>query len=161
MRIQLRTRCLQVRDAILFCATAPLKKAGKSVHRMVGRLNQLEDILNTKADAESQRLAKQFGLVGGEKGGLRSRLLKTTLTATTKYEVSVGGFRGSLGMVHLAFTCSRAKLTKHENELEYLKEKLKKLEEMTTTEQTWRDVSESWQATLALNKSLDVERGST
>ena len=55
--------------------------------------------------------------------------------------------------------CSRAKLTKHENELMYLKEELKTLKEMTTSEQTWRDVSESWQAILALNKSLDVERG--
>ena len=149
-------RRLQVSDVILFCALAPLEKAGKSVQRMAGRLNKLEGALSTK----NQQLAKKFGLVGGEKGGLRSRLLKTTLTAATKYEVSVGGFSGSFGMVRLAFTCSRAKLTKHENELEYLKEKLKKLEEMTTTEQTWRDVTESWQATLALNKSLDVERGS-
>ena len=147
---------------------APLEKAGKSVQRMAGRLNKLEDALSTKVtrgrrqplDAESQRLAKKFGLVGGEKGGLCSRLLKTTLTAATQYEVSVGGLSGTFSMVRLAFKCSRAKLTKHENELVYLKEKLKKLEDMTTSDQTWRDVSESWQAVLALNKSLDVERGS-
>jgi hypothetical protein len=149
----------QVRDAILFYAVAPLKRAGKSVRRMAGHLNKLEGALSTKADAESQRLAKKFGLVGGDKGGLRSRLLKTTLTAVTQYEVSVGGFSGSFGMVRLASTCSRAKLTKHENELEYLKKKLEKLEDLTTTEQTWRDVSATWQAILALNKSLDVERG--
>ena len=138
---------------------APLKRAGKSVQRMAGHLNKLEGALITKADDESQRLAKKFGLVGGDKGGLRSRLLKTTLTAATQYEVSVGGFSGSFGMVHLASTCSRSKLTKHENELEYLKKKLEKLEEMTTTEQTWRDVFASWYAVLALNKSLDVKRG--
>ena len=142
---------------------APLKRAGKSVQRMAGRLNKLEGALRAdedgdEGDAESQ-LAKKFGLVGGEKGGLRSRLLKTTLTATTQYEVSVGGFSGSFDMVRLASTCSRAKLTKHENELVYLKEELKKLKEMTTSDQTWRDVTKSWQATLALNKSLDVERG--
>ena len=73
--------------------------------------------------------------------------------------MSIGGFSGSFGMVRLASTCSRSKLTKHENELEYLKKKLEKLEEMTTTEQTWRDVFASWYAVLALNKSLDVERG--
>eukprot|EP00964_Phaeocystis_antarctica_P120055 scaffold83807_cov57-Phaeocystis_antarctica.AAC.1 len=139
---------------------APLKKAGKSVQRMARRLNKLEDALSIKYDAESQRLVKKFGLLGGENGGLRSRLLKTTLTAVTKYEVSVGGFSGSFGMVRLAFTCSRAKLTKHENELEYLKKKLEKLEDLTTTEQTWRDVTETWQATLAMLKSLDVQRGS-
>ena len=67
--------------------------------------------------------------------------------------MSIGGFSGSFGMVRLASTCSRLKLTKHENELEYLKKELEKLKELTTTaEQTWRDVSESWQATLAMIK---------
>ena len=124
---------------------------------MAGRLDELEDALIAK----SQQLATKFGLVGGEegKGGLRSRLLKATLTAVTQYEVSVGGFSGSLGMARLAWTCSRAKLTKHENELQYLKEKLKKLEDMTTSDQSWRDVSAAWQAILALSKSVEVERG--
>eukprot|EP00964_Phaeocystis_antarctica_P125306 scaffold88935_cov58-Phaeocystis_antarctica.AAC.3 len=126
---------------------------------MAERLNQLEVDLSTKANDESKRLLKKFGLVGGDKGGLHSRLLKTTLKAATQYEVSVGGISGSVDMVRLAWTCSRAKLTKHENELEYLKEKLKKLEDMTTTEQTWRDVTETWQATLAMLKSVEVERG--
>ena len=71
----------------------------------------------------------------------------------------VGGFNGSLDMARLAWTCSRARLTKHENELEYLKGELKTLKEMTTTDQTWRDSTETWQATLALLKSFDVERG--
>ena len=118
---------------------APLKRAGRSVQRMANRLNRLEGALSTKAgehDDEIERLAKKFGLVGGEKGGLRSRLLKTTLTAATQYEMSVGGFSNSFRMVRLAWTCSRAKLTKHENELEYLKEKLKKLEGMTTSDQS-------------------------
>ena len=153
---------LQVGDAILSCATAPLKRAGKSVQRMAGRLNQLEGALSTKAgkfDAESNRLARKFGLVGGEKGALCSRLLKATLATATQYEVSVGGFSGSFSMARLAWTCSRAKLTKHENELAYLKEELKKLKDMTTTDQTWRDLSASWQAILALNKSVEVERG--
>ena len=33
------------------------------------------------------------------------------------------------------------------------------LKETTTTDQTWRDVTETWQATLALLKSVEVERG--
>ena len=52
---------------------------------MAGHLNKLEGALITKADSKIQRLAKKFGLVGGGKGGLRSRLLKTTLTAATQY----------------------------------------------------------------------------
>ena len=156
---------LQVSDVILSSALAPIEKAGKSVRRIAERLNKLEGALSNKYDAESKKLLKRFGLVGdaivgGDKGGLHSRLLKTTLKAATQYEVSVGGFSGNFGMVRLAWTCSRAKLTKHENELEYLKEKLRDIEKMTTSEQTWRDVSETWQAILALNKSLDVERGS-
>ena len=127
---------------------------------MAGRLDELEGALIRK----SKRLATKFGLVGGKerkegKGGLRSRLLKTTLAAATQYEVSVGGFSGSFGMARLAWTCSRARLTKHENELQYLKVKLQDIEKMTTTDQTWRNVSESWQATLALLKRVEVERG--
>ena len=76
---------MQVSDAILSCAMSPLKRAGKSVQRMAGHLNKLEGALITKADSKTQRLAKKFGLVGGGKGGLRSRLLKTTLTAATQY----------------------------------------------------------------------------
>ena len=107
--------CVQVSDVIYSCALRPVTKAGKSVRWIAERLNQLEVNLSTKADAESQRLAIKFGLVGGKEGGLCSRLLKTMLTATTKYEVTVGGISGSFGMVRLALTCSRAKLTKHEN----------------------------------------------
>ena len=62
-------------------------------------------------------------------------------------------------MARLAWTCSRSKLTKHENELQYLKVKLQDIEKMTTTDQTWRNVTESWQATLALLKRVEVERG--
>ena len=124
---------------------------------MAGRLDELEDALIAK----SQQLATKFGLVGGEegKGGLRSRLLKATLTAATQYEVSVGGFSGSFDIVRLAWTCSRARLTKHENELEYLKEELKSLKAMNTTNQTWRESIETWHATLDLLKSIEVERG--
>ena len=62
-------------------------------------------------------------------------------------------------MLTLALNSSRQLLSKHENELEYLKEELKSLKEMTTTVQTWRDSIETWQATLALLKSIEVERG--
>ena len=144
-----------MRDAILDCALPPLQRAGRSVRQMVKRLNQLEDGLS----AESQRLARRFNLVGG--GGLCSRLLEKVLTAATQYEpqVCVGGCSSIFGNMWLAFTCSRTKLIKHENQLGYLKDKLKKLDEMTTTEQTWRDVTSTYQATLAMIKSLKVQRG--
>ena len=143
-------------DTILSSALPAIEKASKSVRQIAGRLDKLESALIAK----SEQLATKFGLtVKDGKGGLRSRLLKTTLTAATQYEVSVGGFRGSIDMARLAWKCSRAKLTKHENELYYLREELKKLKDMTTTDQTWRDVTETWQATLALLKNVEVERG--
>ena len=42
---------------------------------------------------------------------------------------------------------------------EYLKEKLKSIEALSTTRDTWRDVAASWQATLALLKTIEAERG--
>ena len=143
-------------DIILSSALPAIEKASKSVRQIAGRLDELESALIAK----SGQLATKFGLTDKDgKGGLRSRLLKTTLTAATQYEVRVGGFSGSIDMARLAWKCSRAKLTKHENELDYLKEELKKLKDMTTTDQTWRDVTETWQATLDLLKNVEVERG--
>ena len=143
-------------DTILSSALPAIEKASKSVRQIAGLLDKLERALIAK----SKELATKFKLTSKDgKCGLRSRLLKSTLTAATQYEVSVGGFRGSIDMARLAWKCSRAKLTKHENELYYLREELKKLKDMTTTDQTWRDVTETWQATLALLKNVEVERG--
>ena len=174
-----------MKDAILSSALAKIGKAGKSVRWVAARLDKLEvdlrssklavpefegpEILELREEYEYSKAAEQahaesvkrFGLVGGEKGGLRSRLLKTTLTAATQYVVSNGGVTGGCSdMVRLAWTCSRAELIKHENELVYLKEELRTLKEMTTTTLNWRQTFESWQATLALLKSVAVERGS-
>jgi len=105
-----------VGDAIQSCATAPLKRAGKSVQRIAYRLNRLEeDLVRMARTADKAYVHK---LVGGEKGGLSSRLLKDTLAAVTQYKVRVGGFNGSLDMARLAWACSRGRLSKHENELE-------------------------------------------
>ena len=157
---------LAVSDVILSSALAPIEKAGKSVRWMAGRLN--------KGALRPRVHRGRFQGVGRESAAreeIRPRrrregwpplaaVLKTTLKAATQYEVSVGCFSGSFDMARLAWTCGRAKLTKHENELEYLKKELEKLKEMTTTEQTWRDVTETWQATLASLKSVEVQRGS-
>merc|ERR1719223_2060537 len=164
----LATLKARVSDIILSSALPAIEKASKSVRQIAGRLDELERALIAKSGqlatkfglTKSEQLATKFGLtVKDGKGGLRSRLLKSTLTAATQYEVSVSGFKGSIDMARLAWKCSRAKLTKHENELDYLKEELKKLKDMTTTDQTWRDVTETWQATLDLLKNVEVERG--
>ena len=45
----------------------------------------------------------------------------------------VDGFDGSIDMLRLAWMCSRQTLSKHENELTYLKEELKKIRDLTTS----------------------------
>ena len=52
-----------------------------------------------------------------------------------------------------------AQLVKDENELSYVLEKLIKIEELTVTDQSWKDVGESWQALLSLRSQIQVERG--
>ena len=51
-------------------------------------------------------------------------------------------------MMRLAWQRERSQ-TKDENELSYLLDKLTKLEELTVTRDSWKDVSESWHAALA------------
>ena len=54
------------------------------------------------------------------------RVLHTPPRGPTQLALRAGGFYAPPDMARLAWTCSRAKLTKHENELQYLKEELKK-----------------------------------
>ena len=57
-----------MKDAILSSALVPIEKVGHSVRRIAERLNQLEVDLSTKANDESKKLLKKFGL-GGWRGG--------------------------------------------------------------------------------------------
>ena len=71
----------------------------------------------------------------------------------------VGGITGSFDMIKLAWTRTKMELVKDENQLCYLKEQLKQLQDMTVTEQTWKDAAESWVAVLSLRSQIQVERG--
>ena len=81
------------------------------------------------------------------------------LTTTTKYEVSVGGFEGSIDMLKMAFRRSRVELNTDENELQYLQEELAKLKEKESTAVNWRDTAEGWISVLELRGQLKVECG--
>ena len=71
----------------------------------------------------------------------------------------MGSFNGSLDMISLAWRRARTELVRDEDELSYVLEKLVKLEDMTVTDQSWKDVGESWQALLSLRSQVSVERG--
>eukprot|EP00966_Prymnesium_polylepis_P183629 4255914-Prymnesium_polylepis.1 len=59
----------------------------------------------------------------------------------------------------LALRRGRGELTKDENELCYLREKLDDIEKLNASEQSWKDVGESWEALLKLRAQISVERG--
>jgi len=63
------------------------------------------------------------------------------------------------GMLRQALARSRVELTRDENELVYLLDRLQKVEEQQTSEMTWRDTSESWEAVVRLRAQLHNERG--
>ena len=54
---------------------------------------------------------------------------------------------------------SRAQLTRHENELEYLKESLATLRELSATEHDWLEFAEAWIAVIKLRSEMEAERG--
>ena len=62
-------------------------------------------------------------------------------------------------MASLAWRHSRVSLSKDESEIAYLLEKLQDADNKVVTEASWRDVSETWQALIALRSHLAVERG--
>ena len=81
------------------------------------------------------------------------------LKTATKYEVHVDGFEGSFDMLRMAWKRSRVELNTDENQLVYLSEKLKKLEDKESTAANWRDAAEGWISVLELRGQLRVECG--
>lgn len=61
-------------------------------------------------------------------------------------------------MITLAFSRSRSQLTRDESELSYFLSELQKIRDLQTSEQSWRDVAESWGALLKLRSQIEVER---
>jgi len=126
--------------------------------RSLGSLAKQVDKVE-KAMARSEGGAEVVKRCLGSEGSLRAVLLTNAINATTKYEVRVGGFEGSYDMLRLAWSRSRQELTKDDNELTYLLEKLTDIEKLNASEQAWKDVGETWQALLGLRSQMEVERG--
>ena len=152
----------QVKRAIFGRAQELFNKVGsRSLRSQAKRLDKVEESMAAalkkkckKGEEATQKLVARF-----TGGGLRAALLRNALKAATKYEVRVGGVTGSFDMIKLAWTRTKMELVKDENQLSYLKDKLTKLEDMTVTEQTWKDAAETWVAVLGLRSQIQVERG--
>ena len=138
----------------------------RSIRSLSKQLDKVEENMATlleeryeseKDPSEAAKKLLQRFMGGGS--SLRAELLHRTLHAASKYEVQIGSFGGSIDMIKLAWVSSRTKLVKDENELSYLLEQLTELQKLTVTDQSWKDVGESWRAMLALRSQIEVERG--
>ena len=127
-------------------ASQKLAMAGKLEMRLFDTLEELGD---------KAKLLKRHLPVSG----IRGRAFEAMLKASTKYEVRVGGIVGSIKMVNMAVWRSRVELNTDENELQYLHDKLNKLEDKESTAANWRDTAEGWISVLQLRGQLKVECG--
>ena len=75
------------------------------------------------------------------------------------YTMRKGGWGSFFDMVKAALTVNRVQLSRDLADLEYLVEKIKKLEDLSTTSETWRDVVETWCSLVDLISKISPERG--
>ena len=131
-----------------------VEQVARPFRRVAACMEAYEQRVAAKADKGKALYAKYV-----PKGSLRSMLIERTLTVASKYQVSVGGVSGSLSMLKQVVRRTRVELTKDENELTYLKERLTIVEEKETNEMSWRDTAESWKALIKLRGQIGAERG--
>jgi hypothetical protein len=84
--------------------------------------------------------------------------IKTALSGVTKYS-QASACRTLCRVV--SFKHSRIELTKHENELVYLQERLEKLAEGAPTALTWLDFSQGFEAMLQASESSEHDQHTT
>ena len=130
------------------------EQSGRPIRKLLSSFEAYETRLSKllERDGGAAQLAKRYA----PSGQLKASVINGVLTAASKYEIRDGA---SLGMLRLACARSRHELTKDENELAYLLEKLQQVEQKETTEMAWRDTYESWQGLLKLRSQILVERG--
>ena len=133
-------------------AATSAAKAGRSIRKLTSRLEAYEARVQRAVTGAGAKWKKHV-----PRGGLRGLLQTQTLTVASKYESGLTGGMG--GMLRQALARSRVELTRDENELVYLLDRLQKVEEQQTSELTWRDTSESWEAVIRLRAQLHSERG--
>ena len=150
-----------LRDLLVDATINPKMKGARALvaapMRLLRAADSLETALNDKLKGKSQELVGRY--VGGE--SMRKALFTTALMAASKYSVDIGGEPSSLGMLQQAWSRSRKELIRDGNELDYLLTKIVKIEDTSVTEQTWRDVSETWQSFLALRTQMSTQMSQT
>jgi hypothetical protein len=92
------------------------------------------------------------------KGKIVSRATSRLLKGDNEYTIKADGFAKMCMMMSAALAADSVVMTKHISDLEYVKEQLKKLQELPTTSETWRDVVETWRSLLDLTGMVSADR---
>ena len=145
-------------DGLIGAANTSLQSFGRCAEQAFALAGKFEQHLTKKLDAADEATRKLLRLHLPQ-GSLRARAFNAVLQTTTKYDVRVGGFDGSVDMLQMAWGRSRVALTTDENQLVYLIEELKKLKDQESTAANWRDAAEGWISVLELRGQLRVQCG--
>lgn len=121
-------------------------------------LHQLAAVMDSYELALRQKLEAMPGCFFVASGSLRDLVLRTHLGQATGYSISDGAWTSRLLLLGMAWRRTRRELSHDVAELEFLLEKLTKLEDEKISEATWRDVTENWQSILSLRSKFRTER---
>ena len=114
---------------------------------------KFEEILIEKCNSLGNKMNSYF-----PKGTFKRNMIKSTLSAATKYRVEVGGDETTIHTMIRAVRLSWGGLKTTEAELAYLLDKLVKIEEMDVTVEKWRDAAQTWMSLINLMHQLKAER---
>ena len=115
---------------------------------------KFEEILIEKCKSLGNKMNAYF-----PKGTFKRNMIKSTLSAATQYSVKVGGGQeATIQTMISAVRLSRVELKTTEAELDYLLDKLVKIEEMDVTVEKWRDAAQTWMSLINLMAQLKAER---
>ena len=142
----------RVSSQLLGCVST--QSFGQAADKKLATAGMFEKHLAKKLDDKAKLLKRHLPL-----NGIRGRAFEAMLKTATKYNVRVGGFEGSVDMLMMAWRRSRVTLSTDENELQYLQDKLQKLEDTDSTANNWRDAAEGWISVLELRGKLRVQCG--
>jgi hypothetical protein len=130
-----------------------IKKLAQIPKKYFKMAEKFDKILIEKCGSLGNKMNAYF-----PKGTFKRNMIKSTLSAATKYSVKVGGGKFIIHTMISAARLSWVELKTTEAELVYLLDKLVKIEEMDVTAEKWRDAAQTWMSLINLRAELKAER---
>ena len=130
-----------------------IQKLAEITKNHIKMAGKFEEILLKKCNSLGNKMNRYF-----PKGKIKSNMIKSMLSAATKYRVEVGGDETTINTMIRAVRLSWGGLKTTEAELAYLLDKLVKIEEMDVTVEKWRDAAQTWMSLINLMHQLKAER---